>query len=123
MQTLKKQYKELKKENPFCVSFNHYLVNHLVLNFCVERVFLPVFIDDKKVKFTNVLFHEKSSGDDYFLILVGNSYKLLSYSYEPDCDGAYYSYSIVPLSYLDSELYECIEIYTNDVVKILKNLY
>jgi hypothetical protein len=53
MKTLKKQYKELKKQNSECISFNHFLAYNLINYKDIERLFLPVFMYDKKVQFTN----------------------------------------------------------------------
>jgi len=123
MKTLKKQYRELKKENPNCVSFNHYLTFNLVRYMSIENLFLPVFIDGKKVQFTNISFHENSSGDDFYLILVGNTYKFFKFYYEPDCDGAYYGGYITKLfDVTNLTQYQLIEVYTNDLIKTLNSI-
>ena len=54
MKDLIQNYKEIKKENPNCVSLNNFIAYNLTDYYIIERVFLPVFIDNKKVQFTNI---------------------------------------------------------------------
>jgi len=97
-------------------------------NFEGENVFLPVFIDCKKVQFTNLLLHELSSGDDYFLVKINDKKHFFKYCYEPDCDGAYYSYYIYTendfLKYCyDEQNFEVVEVYKTNILKTLTNLF
>jgi len=59
----------------------------------IEESPLPYFsLRGKLVNFTNVRFMDCGSGEEYFLLKEKHGdYKLISFSYEPDCDGAYYS--------------------------------
>jgi hypothetical protein len=121
MKDIIKQWKDLKRENYNCISLNNFIAYWFVTYFSIERLFLPVFIENKKVKFTNVCFTSNGSGDDYFLVDIEGKFFFLEYAYEPDCDGAYYTHSIKPL--FDVTIkgeYELHEVYTNDILKMLQ---
>ena len=121
MKDLKQIWQGIKKEHVNCISFNNFIAHSLVLDFSIKSRFLPVFIDNKKVQFTNVSFHDLSSGNDYYLILIGNTYKFLQYSYEPDCDGAYYSFYINNIFDVRNDNFQVREVYSNEIVKMLQN--
>ena len=122
MKDLIQDYKEIKKENPNCASLNNFIAFNLVNYHSIEEVFLPVFIDGQKVQFTNINFHELSSGDEYYLIIVGDKYKFLKYGYEPDCDGGYYFHYIVDLFDTRSKEYEMYSnLYSKNIFEILKH--
>jgi hypothetical protein len=121
MKDLKQLWQGIKKEYVNCISFNNFIAHSFVLDFSIEKRFLPIFIDGKKVQFTNVDFHELSNGNDYYLVLIGNNYKFLKYSYEPDCDGAYYDFYIIDMFDIRNDNYQVREVYTNEITKILQN--
>ena len=122
MKNLVLEWKNLKRENYNCISLNNFIAYNFA-EYGIENVFLPVFIKGKKVQFTNICFTSSSSGNDYFLILIGDKYKFLNYGYEPDSDGGYYFHYIVDLfDVTDKEQYTMVrEICTKDVYKLLIN--
>lgn len=122
MEEFIKQWFIIKQENENCISLNNYLANCISVNYAIEKRFLPVFVDGKKIQFTNIGFNSNGSGDDYFLIIENNKYKFLKYGYESDCDGGYYFYCTCnlfnPLNYDYTPLKE---LSTNDILNVLKN--
>ena len=50
-----------------------------------------VLVGDKAIRFTNVIFTEGSTGNDWYLVVnPKGKYLFLVVGYEPDCDGSYY---------------------------------
>lgn len=119
MKDLKIKWINLKKENKNCISFNNFVAHSLTIQCSIERLFLPVFIENKKVQFTNIVFNCNASGKDYFLISIDEKYYFLEYAYEPDCDGAYYTHYIVDLFDVRND-YTLNEVYTDTILKMLK---
>lgn len=123
MKDLIKRWVLLKKEYPNCIPKSQFIADSFVLDFSIEKCFIPVYILNKKVQFTNVCFNQNSSGKDYFLILVGKTYKFLEFAYEPDCDGSYYTHYICDLfDVRNSDHYKCNEIYDKHIIEMLKTI-
>ena len=64
-----------------------------------EELFLPVIIDGHLIQFTDTMI-SSSSGDEYYFVKMSKEgelfrYGFISYSYEPDCDGAYHSFRLI----------------------------
>ena len=99
------------------------IINNIYMNAGdIENVFLPVYIENKKVQFTNIGFQSNGSGDEYFLIKINNKYKFLLYGYEPDCDGAYNFYHIIEIFDVFNENYKPLKnLYKKDIFEILNN--
>jgi hypothetical protein len=67
-----------------------------------EDLFLPVIIDRRIVQFTDTMVKSKSSGDEFYFVKIKEvssseemRYGFFTWSYEPDCDGAYHSFSLI----------------------------
>lgn len=65
-----------------------------------QDLFLPVIIEGHIVQFTDTMVKSKSSGDEYYFVKMAKEgelfrYGFILYSYEPDCDGAYHSFSLI----------------------------
>ena len=99
------------------------IIHNICINIAeIENVFLPLYLENKKVQFTNIGFQSKSSGDEYFLIKINNKYKFLLYGYEPDCDGAYNFYHIINIFDVFTENYKPLKnLYKKDIFDILNN--
>jgi hypothetical protein len=64
-----------------------------------EELFLPVIIDGHLIQFTDTMI-STPSGDEYYFVKMAKEgelfrYGFILYSYEPDCDGAYHSFSLI----------------------------
>lgn len=62
------------------------------IHFHIETVLIPyILVQGKAIRFTNVVFTNKSSGDEKLLVVTPKGkYLFLEIGYEPDCDGAFY---------------------------------
>lgn len=67
-----------------------------------QDLFVPVIIDGCIVQFTDTMVTSTSSGDEFYFVKMKEVYSseemrygFLTWSYEPDCDGAYHSFSLI----------------------------
>ena len=99
------------------------IVHNIYMNIAdIENVFLPVYLENKKIQFTNIGFQSKMSGNEYFLIKINNNYKFLQYGFEPDCDGGYTFYHITNIFDVFNNEYKPLKnLYKKDIFEILNN--
>ena len=119
-----KRWKDVKRENYNCISLNHFLTNSISNVFMIENIFFPILIGKNLIQFTNVVLISKSSGDNYYLILINGKYHFFNTGYESDCDGGYYyGHTVTFLEVIryieDFEVAEC---YTKDLLKELSRI-
>lgn len=78
------------------------------LHFHIETVQIPfVLVQGKAIRFTNIVFLNKSSGDEKLLVVTPKGkYLFLEIGYEPDYDGAFCwtSFSEEPISLEDYDV-------------------
>jgi hypothetical protein len=67
-----------------------------------QDLFVPVIIEGCVVQFTDTMVTSTSSGDEFYFVKMKEVYSseemrygFFTWSYEPDCDGAYHSFSLI----------------------------
>lgn len=117
-----KDYEKRKNSSDsyFTISLNHYIACEITEHRdFIRPIFNPIIFDEKKIIFTNYMFVD-DNGDNIYLIIVDEKYKLLVNSYEPDCDGSYYTNHIIDIEEIDGKSVKLMDCYSD---MLFKNLF
>lgn len=93
-------------DNRYVITLENYLLQNLVITNEPFNIFFPIEYNNEMIQFTNYRLKSTSSGDSYFLVMIGNNYSFFRITTDYDCDGVNTYGCVISLSDVFQEDFE-----------------